>query len=194
MKHGDGVFALQLNEADITVDGRSANGEHFAALQSPPTRSAEPADSVISDAMDLFGFAEADLDMRLPPKLIHAGADHLAITLKDRNTLSSMTYELANGKALMLREGWITIMLAWAEGHNQFHTRNPFASGGVYEDPATGAATAAFSGYLNDAGWEHQGKVHFVQGEDMGIPCKLTAEIPDAKGASIRVSGEVRNL
>ena len=29
-----------------------------------------------------------------------------------------------------------------------FHTRNPFASGGIYEDPATGAATAAFAGYF----------------------------------------------
>jgi predicted PhzF superfamily epimerase YddE/YHI9 len=26
-----------------------------------------------------------------------------------------------------------------------FHTRNPFAYGGVYEDPAAGAASAAFA-------------------------------------------------
>ena len=57
-----------------------------------------------------------------------------------------MTYELDAGRRLMNREGWITILLAYAETAQRFHTRNPFASGGVYEDPATGAATAAFAG------------------------------------------------
>ena len=57
----------------------------------------------------------------------------------------------------MRREGLITIMFAWAETPRRFHSRNPFASGGVYEDPATGAATAAFAGYLRDRGWAHGG-------------------------------------
>ena len=50
----------------------------------------------------------------------------------------------------MQREGLVTILFGWAESAQRFHTRNPFASGGVYEDPATGAATAAFAGYLRD--------------------------------------------
>ncbi|WP_242630999.1 PhzF family phenazine biosynthesis protein, partial [Klebsiella quasipneumoniae] len=43
------------------------------------------------------------------------------------------------------------------EGEQIFHTRNPFAYGGVYEDPATGAASAAFAGYLRDINWPHGG-------------------------------------
>jgi len=39
-KFGDGVFALTLNEANITVEGHSSEGRIAAALQSPPTRSA----------------------------------------------------------------------------------------------------------------------------------------------------------
>lgn len=36
LRHGDGVYALRLNQADITVEGRQ-NGEVIAAaLQSPP--------------------------------------------------------------------------------------------------------------------------------------------------------------
>jgi predicted PhzF superfamily epimerase YddE/YHI9 len=39
-------------------------------------------------------------------------------------------------------------LLVYVVGEQIFHTRNPFAYGGVYEDPATGAASAAFAGYL----------------------------------------------
>ena len=92
----------------------------------------------------------------------------------------------------MRDHGLVTILLAFAETPQLFHTRNPFASGGVYEDPATGAATAAFAGYLRDVDWPHGGVIDIVQGEDMGMRSKLRAEIPPAKGSSIRVSGTAR--
>ena len=57
---------------------------------------------------------------------------------------------------------------------------------------ATGAATAAFAGYLRDIGWPHGGVIDIVQGEDMGMRSLLRAEIPDALGSSIRVSGTAR--
>ena len=42
-QHGDGRFALLLNDADIQVEGRRS-GEHYAAaLQSPPTHSSVAA-------------------------------------------------------------------------------------------------------------------------------------------------------
>ena len=105
-----------------------------------------------------------------------------------------MKYDLNKGKTLMLREGWTTIMLAYSETAQLFHSRNPFASGGVYEDPATGAATAAYAGYLNDINWPHNGRVEFIQGEDMGAKSKLIAEASTQKGASIKISGQVRKL
>ncbi|MEX5614646.1 PhzF family phenazine biosynthesis protein, partial [Pseudomonas syringae] len=70
----------------------------------------------------------------------------------------------------------------------------PFAFGGVYEDPATGAATAALGGYLRDIGWPHGGLIDIIQGEDMGSPSRLRAEIPQQPGSSIRVSGMARRL
>ena len=59
-----------------------------------------------------------------------------------------MTYDFARGQALMRQEGWVTVLLGHAESAVRFSTRNAFAYGGVYEDPATGASTAAFAGYL----------------------------------------------
>ena len=92
----------------------------------------------------------------------------------------------------MNREGLVTILFAYAETPRLFHTRNPFASGGVYEDPATGAATAAFSGYLRDINWPHGGSIEIIQGEDMGARSRLFAGISEVPGSSIRVSGATR--
>lgn len=191
-QHGDGVFPLTLNQAEITVEGRSVGGRFQAALQSPPTRS-RPADrELTAAALALFGYDEAALDLRLPPALIHGGADHLALVLRSREALAAMRYGLEAGRELMLRHGLVTILLAHAQSPRLFHSRNAFASGGVMEDPATGAATAALGGYLRDAGWPHGGAIEVIQGEDMGMRSRLLAEIPPEAGTSIRVSGEAR--
>lgn len=192
LKQGHGVFALTLNEANITVEARTGGDLVTAALQSPPTRSMPAPAPLVSDALALFGYTPEDVDARIPPAIVHGGADHLALVLKSRQTLAAMAYDLDAGRNLMNRAGLVTILLAWAETPQRFHTRNPFASGGVYEDPATGAATAAFAGYLRDINWPHGGAIDLVQGEDMGMRSRLRAEIPPKPGSSIRVSGTAR--
>ena len=191
---GDGVFALTLNQASITVEGFRDGENVAAALQSPPTRSKPAPPKLVAEALALFGYADSDLDPAIPPALIHGGADHLVLALKSRQALAAMAYELKAGQALMRREGLVTILLAYAETPRLFHTRNPFASGGVYEDPATGASTAAFAGYLRDLGWPHGGAIDIVQGEDMGMRSRLHADIPPTPGSSIRVSGSARMM
>ncbi len=192
LRHGDGVFSLALNAAEITVEGRRSAGLVCAALQSPPTRSMPAPAQLVSDVLALFGYTHDDLDPAIPPALAHGGADHLVLGLKTRAGLASMKYDLNAGRSLMKQEGLVTILLAHAQASQLFHTRNPFAFGGVYEDPATGAATAAFAGYLRDIGWPHGGVIDVVQGEDMGVRCRLRAEIPVSPGSSIRVSGTAR--
>jgi PhzF family phenazine biosynthesis protein len=192
--HGDGVFPLQLNAAAITVEGRCEGDRMLAALQSPPTRSKPASDEVLEAALSLFGYSRADLDPRIPPALAHGGADHLVLALGSRARLAAMAYELEAGRAFMAAHGIVTVVLAWAEDAQHFHTRNPFASGGVYEDAATGAGTAALAGYLRDLGWPHGGWIDVVQGEDMGMRSRLTAEFDDRPGGSVRVSGSARMM
>ncbi|MFH0132342.1 PhzF family phenazine biosynthesis protein [Variovorax sp. VaC1] len=192
LQRGDGVFALTLNQAQITVEGRRDGDVIAAALQSPPTHSAPAAPELVSDALALFGYAPGDLDPRIPPAVAHAGANHLVLALRSRKALSAMHYALEAGRALMQRAELTTIVLVHAESPQRFHTRNPFASGGVYEDPATGAATAALAGYLRDIAWPHGGAIDVVQGEDMGMLSRLHADIPPTPGSSIRVSGTAR--
>jgi PhzF family phenazine biosynthesis protein len=189
LRHGNGVFALTLNQASITVEGSHEGDTLSAALQSPPTHSAPAEDALVDEALAVFGYARDDLDSRLPPARIHGGADHLLLALKHREALAAMHYALDAGRRFMNPHGLVTVLIAWAESPQHFHTRNPFASGGVYEDPATGAATAALAGYLRDIGWPHGGHIDVVQGEDMGMRSLLAADIPPQPGSSIRVYG-----
>ncbi len=191
-RHGDGVFALTLNQANITVEGRRSGDLVNAALQSPLTRSQPAPDMLVAEALALFGYTAADLDTRIPPALAHGGADHLVLALKTRAALAAMQYDLGVGRTWMQRAGLVTVLLAFVESDVRFHTRNAFASGGVLEDPATGAATAAFAGYLRDIAWPHGGAIEIVQGEDMGMRSLLHAEIGPMVGSSIRVSGTAR--
>ena len=193
LARGDGTFTLQLNNARMTVTGWR-NPALMAALQSPLTRSEPAPEELIETTLSLFSYTVADLDPRLPPAIADAGARHLVLALTNRQKLAAMHYDLEQGRQFMTANGIVTVSLVHAETNTLFHARNPFAAGGVYEDPATGAAAAALAGYLRDLGWPHGGMIEILQGEDMGVPSRLRAEITSEPGASIRVSGEARQM
>src|SRR3954449_6423014 len=69
LAHGDGTFALQLNDTRITVTGWRNNPALMAALQSPRTRSAPAPRELVEAALGLFAYTVADLDPRLPPAI-----------------------------------------------------------------------------------------------------------------------------
>ncbi|TQV74797.1 PhzF family phenazine biosynthesis protein [Aliikangiella marina] len=191
-EQGQDVYPLILNEAKITVEGFVENDLYSAALQSPETTSQSTDESMLSEALNIFGYSTEDLNQSIPPARANGGAEHLIITLKSRALLSAMKYDLDEGRTFMRKFDLVTIMLVYCENEQLFHTRNPFASGGVYEDPATGAASAAFAGYLRDIRWPHSGEINIVQGEDMGSRSLINAKFSDIPGSSIRISGAVR--
>lgn len=105
-----------------------------------------------------------------------------------------MSYDLDQGRRLMRTNGLVTIAFVHSQTSRLFHVRNAFASGGVIEDPATGAAAAALAGYLRDSDWPHRGTLDIIQGEDMNVRCRLRVELTDVPGSSVRVLGSVRRL
>jgi len=192
MKDGDNEFDLTLNDARITVSARQDGDLLKAALQSPPTKSRLADANMREGALKLLGYDQDDLDMRIAPGHAHGGADHLVLALRDRVKLSAMDYDLDAGREFMKIHGLITIALIVAQSNTVFHARNAFASGGVLEDPATGAAAAALAGYLRDINWPHANAIDIIQGEDMGMRSVLRAEFSNKTGSSVRVSGTAR--
>lgn len=189
-----GPVALALNNGEAIVEGHHDGNELGASLLSPPTRSEPAPPELVAAALALFALEPDDLDETLPPAITEAGVRHLLLPLRERGRLAAMRYDMASGADLMRRWGLATISLVQAESPSRFHSRNPFAAGGVYEDPATGAAAAALAGYLRRIGRTEPTVIEIVQGEDMGIPCLLRAELPHAPDGPVRVNGKVRML
>ena len=187
--YGVGTYPLYLSQSDITVDAIQEGTEWGARLTSPPT-SQSSIDDNVDELLALFGWTQDDLG-DLAPTFAHAGADHALLILKDHAKLKSMAYDFDQGLALMQRLGLVTINCLYRENDDLFHSRNAFASGGVVEDPATGAAAAALGGYLRDTGI-HTGQFNVIQGADMGSPSHLTVAPLAVKGAGVLVSGATR--
>ncbi|WP_066360696.1 PhzF family phenazine biosynthesis protein [Herbidospora mongoliensis] len=187
---GSGTLHLTTKAGPVDVDVvAEPNGPVTATLTSPPasTRAADPAD--VTAALNALGYAPGDLDPAYPVHVANAGMNHLILGLTSRELLAGLDYDFEALGALMAARDWITVNLFWAESPLIFHARNPFPPGGVVEDPATGAAAAAFTGYLRDLALIKEDDVVTIhQGADMGRPSLLTAApLPDDQ--RIRVSG-----
>ena len=191
---GQSDFTLTLNDAVIEVNAGLVDGHPTASIKSPPTWS-KPLDAELQDRFcGLFGFNQADLSTQLPPAMIHGGATHILLPLKDRKRLSQMMYDFDQGADLMTQHGITTVMLVYPESKNLFHVRNAFAVGGVIEDPATGAAAAALGGYLRDLDWTCDQQFTIKQGEDMGVPSIINVRYEAEQGSPVTVSGTVRPI
>jgi PhzF family phenazine biosynthesis protein len=195
-KFGENTYKLILNDSEISVRAEKSVNGMSATLQSLPTKSEDAPKEYVEKILAGFGLTIEDLNPDFPVKFAYAGvgAKFLIIVLKSRKTLADMKYDFDLVKALMAEQKVITINLLWNESDSLFHSRNPFASGGVYEDPATGASAAAFAGYLRDIGWNGKNEFTVLQGEDMGMPSRLNVKFTPTKGKSVAVSGEVRHI
>jgi PhzF family phenazine biosynthesis protein len=190
-KFGEDTYKLILNDSQITV---RAEAGMKATLQSPETKSEDVSQKYLDEVLASFNLTADSLNPAFPPRFASAGAKHLILFLQTRQQLADMKYDFEPSKKLMLEKNLATISLLWNESDSLFHSRNAFASGGVYEDPATGAAAAALAGYLRDIDWQGKNEFTILQGEDMGMPSRLNVKFTSTKGESVAVSGEVRQI
>ena len=198
-RNGAGSYRLVLNNATIAVEAwRAADAAWGATLMSPSTWSRPAPQRLVHDITAAFGLDEDDLEPGFGPALAHAGATHLVLALRDRQTLARMDYDFGRAKALSIEHGLITINLIWRAPDGVIHARNAFPIGGVLEDPATGAAAAALGGLLRDRGLLDftKGLATFQihQGDDMGAPSRIKVEATAQARDGLRVSGAVRDL
>jgi PhzF family phenazine biosynthesis protein len=193
-RFGDGEYKLILNQGAISVRAERSTAGVSVTLQSPETHSETAPEEYVGKVLAAFKLNIKDIDPAFPIRFASAGAKHLILVLKDRKMLADMNYPFDHVKTLMAEQNLVTISLLWRESDDLFHSRNAFASGGVYEDPATGAAAAALAGYLRDINWQGKKNFTILQGEDMGVPSRILVRYGSRAGESVSVSGEVRHI
>ena len=194
-RHGPGERLLHTPAGLVRVmvekeaDGFSAT---FASVE-PRVTPLEPGD--LDRILAALRWRREDLDPALPPAVAYAGASHPVIAVATRERLARLDYDFDALRELMSARGWTTIDLVWREDATHFHARNPFPPGGVVEDPATGAAAAAFGAYLADRSALSASRAFDIrQGEDMGRPSRIAVSVPRDLREGVRVGGTAVRL
>jgi PhzF family phenazine biosynthesis protein len=183
---GTGRLTFDTNAGEIVVDTEVDGDMLRATLVSVPTRSAPMGEDALEETLAALGWSRDDLDKAFPPHVAFAGNEHPMIAAASRARLSDLDYDFEALRSVMTRRGWTTVNLFWREHDERYHSRNPFPIGGVVEDPATGAAAAAFGGYLRVLGTGVK-RFTIIQGVDMGRPSELKISLAD--DGRTRVSG-----
>jgi PhzF family phenazine biosynthesis protein len=189
-RDGPGRLVFHTPAGTVPVNTRrDKSGAVTASLTSvtPSVEDVPPAQ--VDAALAALHWRREELDASLPPKRAYAGARHLILAAASRDRLARLDYDFQALRAFMLSQDLTTIDLVFEAGERLYLARNPFPVGGVYEDPATGAAAAAFGAYLRELGRvTPPAQLTIRQGDDMGRPSRIIVDIPRGNGP-ITVTG-----
>jgi PhzF family phenazine biosynthesis protein len=190
-RDGAGTIVLTTKAGPVTVRTQADGEAITATLSSVAPHLAPPlTDDELAPALAALRWSVADLDPHLPPRIAFAGARHLILAARTRERLADLDYHFNALKSFMVEHDLVTVDLVSREDATTFHARNPFPVGGVVEDPATGAAAAAFGAYLRALGLvTPPARVTVHQGDDMGRPSLLLIDLDPGDGA-IHVTGQ----
>jgi PhzF family phenazine biosynthesis protein len=190
-RDGAGDLTFHTQAGTVPVATRETDGSITATLTSVVPHVEDAPEELLEAALSALRWSEDDLDPELPPKVSYAGARHLILAANTRARLAELDYDFEALRSTMHQHELVTVDLVHREDATTFHAPNPFPVGGVVEDPATGAAAAAFGAYLRDLELiTPPATVTVHQGVDMGRPSLLTIEfLPAAERPEISVSG-----
>lgn len=177
-KYGAGSYVFETNTGDVIVDVKPGEIGYYAELTSQLAEVATLEDQTLDELLVALRWTRDRLSSQHRPLVVNAGNAHPVLVLDSLETLQELSYDFEALKELCRTHKWPTIQLVAQESRHVWQSRNPFAFGGVYEDPATGSAAAAFGVYLRETGLLEAGaKFEIKQGFAMGQPCLLRVEI-----------------
>ncbi|MDX6230909.1 MAG: hypothetical protein QOI76_4299 [Frankiales bacterium] len=183
------TLLFRTQSGDVHVTTGVVDGQGSATLTSVEPYVELVSDETVEETLAALGWKVDDLDQAMPPMTAYAGARHLVLVVTTRERLAALDYDYDALLAVMSAHRWTTLQLVWREDALTHHVRDPFPTGGVVEDPATGAAAAAYGAYLRSLGAvAAPARITLHQGDDMGRPSLLFVDIPAGDGG-IRVTG-----
>jgi trans-2,3-dihydro-3-hydroxyanthranilate isomerase len=194
---GEAERAFVVEEKIGLVPCRVQPGKNARATFDIPRPSAKEADATDTAAMAAaLGLTSADLDLDgFAAERWSAGNPFTFLPLRGLDAMKRCRVDLARFDAAFgggNHAAAFVFCRETAEAHS-FHARMFAPVMGVLEDPATGSAAAAFSGYLAAHGGYRDGEhlVRIEQGYEMGRPSliDLTLKIAGGKLTAASIGG-----
>lgn len=162
----------------ITLNTERTDDGYQAELTSVAPHLEQPPAGLVGSVLDGLRWAAEDLNPAYPPMMANAGAQHLILVAATRKRLANLDYDFDRLATIMQEHSVITIALMWRQSRRHYHARNIFAGSGVVEDPATGAAAAAFGGYLRELRKIFRTASFTIdQGTEMGRPSRIEVSV-----------------
>jgi PhzF family phenazine biosynthesis protein len=189
-RRGNGRFVLATPAGTVDVTIADGEGGLEATLTSVEPYVDPVAEADVDTTLSALGWVRADLDATMPPRVAYAGARHLILAVDSRERLAELDYDFEMLRDIMQARDWTTVALVHRRDAHTYDTRNPAPGVGIIEDPATGAAAAAFGAYLRALGFvDPPARLILYQGDDLGRPSVLRVEVPVGETSGVRVSG-----
>ncbi len=188
MTGGLGVHVLHTSIGEVPVEVTRDGGLVTASLTSVEPSTEHASRELVDRVLHALGWVPSDLAPSHVPAIAYAGERHLVLIAATRRRLADLAYDYDRLRDVMQTHDLTTVLLGFetgeqADGAAVWDVRNPFPTGGVVEDPATGAAAAAFAGHLRLSGRVRPPtRLLLRQGDDMGRPSRLHITIPTSGG------------
>ena len=190
----DIVFEEGAGPVPVTIERRT-DGRLTATLTSPRVPSRLPGSLDPAMLAAAIGLDATMLQSDVPPALYSAGVAFAIVPVRPE-FLSQASIDLGLWRRDLARTPAQHLYLAalddWADGR-EARVRMFAPEMGISEDPATGAAAAAFVGFLADRQKPADGAVRWTlsQGTELGRPSRIEigADLVDGRLAAARVGG-----
>ncbi|MBI40068.1 MAG: hypothetical protein CMF59_10740 [Leptospiraceae bacterium] len=188
-------FKVQLNAGITTID--LARKGHFwkARFQVPRLPESGPAAPSVEILEKALGLKSGDIHLGTSPIAFSCGAPILFLELASRDALSRCKIDLSLYE-MHLANYWAPEVMPFVIEGQEIHCRMFAPALGIPEDPATGGAAAAITGFLihkfhhelpQEGDWPW--RIH--QGYEMGRPSliELTMNMKQGKLNGIQIAG-----
>ena len=190
---GPGEYVFETNTGEVTVHVAETPTGFTAELTSNTGRVSELGTENLAMLLEILGWEESVLAKGFVPLIANAGNSHPVLVLNSIEVLENLDYDFEALKLICRENKWPTIQLVAEEFPGVWRSRNAFAFGGVYEDPATGSAALAFGVYLRESGNVNVGGNFTIkQGFEMGQPCLLNvfvgADFCSVSGSAMKLN------
>jgi PhzF family phenazine biosynthesis protein len=184
---GSGEYVFETNTGQVAVRVSETPSGFTAELTSHTGTVSELGTENLAMLLEILGWQESVLAKGFVPLIANAGNSHPILVLDSIEVLQNLNYDFEALQKICREKNWPTVQIVAEESPGVWQSRNPFAFGGVYEDPATGSAALAFAVYLRETQQASPGDAFQIkQGFDMGQPCLLSVAI---HGIHCSVSG-----